>query len=546
VTLPFAAVANKTGATQTEQIAVYDVSLTTMLSPVIVFTQAPYTGVITVGCPASAATIGVPYSSQVTASGGVPPYFFVAQTALPGWLTLDFNTGAMVGTPKDPTFDVGTWNFTVQVSDSLLGNIKDVATANCTIVVSAAKACTYSIDGPADVPGLSSYSYAIHLAAGETATGISWTADKATASFVGAITNAQATLQFQNTQADFITVRTDFTSNGTSQCATKQVALVKVDVGHASFSNPGRALGAMPADRKVFLVNPPPPLTSPPAACTQFIPLPLPAWVTFLVPTRSVPDPGSRWRCFIYNGPSQAPEPRVREISNGVRGPAFLAQTRVTLTSPAEKPDAQQHIQVGFIQHGIHSGTASYPQSNSSSNLTRIVKIPATQTIDWLSSTPSTHDRWPWYDAGHVGGCPAGTVSTSTGSGTSSWSSTLCMSDSPNMSIPASYNPNDATDPNGSQLLLSSVGSIAFVIRIGARTLDTDLAASRQYFDEANSTWKLNIHWPVVPAAKYVVVGPDWTIPASASKISVNVVPTVTNGNGPFLRWKCATATCGI
>jgi hypothetical protein len=120
------------------------------------------------------------------------------------------------------------------------------------------------------------------------------------------------------------------------------------------------------------------------------------------------------------------------------------------------------------------------------------------------------------------------------------------MSDSPRTPIPVRYNPNHKGDPDKNKLLLRATGVAAFEIRIGARTLDEDLNANAHYFDEANSTWKLNIHYPLIPGESYVVVGPGWTTPPTPSEINVNLVPSAIYVNSPFERWKCASVTCGV
>lgn len=364
--------------------------------------------------------------------------------------------------------------------------------------------CNFNIIGPADVPGLSKYKYKIDLPAGKVATGIVWSADKPTASFDGSTSNVEATVNFDNTKPDWIKLKATFTVDGKSECAQKQVALVKVDVGAATFSNPGKVSGSN-AGSKIFLVNPP----APPAAAN---------WVI-------TNDPGSDWAKFTYNGTLQAAEPRRFVDSQGAGGPAYHASTPVTLTSPPEKPDALQRIQVGYIQHGSDAGSASY-----AGGLTRTVTTPTADTVDWLSSPggPSPGDEWPWYDA----------TARATGSGTDTWNQVLAMSDSPGLSIPAKFRPNIPADPNTAAAIVSAAETFSFSIQIAARTLDADLGADKHYFDEAHSTWSVNYVWPLVPAVSIVTVGPAWTTPGGPTEVSVNVVPTSTSHNAPFLRWE--------
>ena len=365
-------------------------------------------------------------------------------------------------------------------------------------------ACQYSITGPANVPGLSKYKYRIDIPSGRTPTNIVWTSDKPTATFEGATDKLEAIVVFQNSKPDWIKLKATFTLDDQRECAETQVALVKVKVEDADFKNPGKPTGSS-TGRKIFLVNPP----APPAVAN---------WVT-------QNDPGSDWAKFTYNGSLQADEPRKFVDSQGASGPAYKATTKITLTSPPEKATAQQRIQVGFVQHGADSGSASYV-----GGLKRTVTTPTNDTVDWLSSPsgPSGGDEWPWYDSS----------ARDTGSGSGTWSTNLSMSDSPGLSIPAEYKPNDPADPNSGAKITGAAESFEFTIRIAARTLDEGLDAHKHYFDEANSTWTVHYVWPVVPGVSIVTVGGAWQAPGGPSEVLVNVVPTCVNHNAPFLRWE--------
>jgi len=86
---------------------------------------------LTLTCPAGIAVVGVPYSSSLVASGGLPPYTFsITSGALPTGLTLDPATGAITGTPAS----FGTYSFTAKVVDSR-GNAAGTTTSTCTITV---------------------------------------------------------------------------------------------------------------------------------------------------------------------------------------------------------------------------------------------------------------------------------------------------------------------------------------------------------------------------------------------------------------------------
>ncbi|MGD0133672.1 MAG: aryl-sulfate sulfotransferase [Bryobacteraceae bacterium] len=87
---------------------------------------------ITLACASNAGTVGVSYSSSLTASGGVPPYMFsISAGSLPQGLSLNSSTGAITGAPTRP----GTYPFTATVVDSI-GS--DVASANCGMTIAPA------------------------------------------------------------------------------------------------------------------------------------------------------------------------------------------------------------------------------------------------------------------------------------------------------------------------------------------------------------------------------------------------------------------------
>lgn len=55
---------------------------------------------LTLGCPSATASVGVAYTSALTAANGVPPYTFsIYAGTFPSGLTLNTTTGAVTGTP---------------------------------------------------------------------------------------------------------------------------------------------------------------------------------------------------------------------------------------------------------------------------------------------------------------------------------------------------------------------------------------------------------------------------------------------------------------
>ena len=89
---------------------------------------------IVVVCAASTGQVGVSYSSNIVATGGLPPYTFsVPPGSLPPGLTLTTsgpNAGQISGVPTT----AGTFSFTVTVTDSS-GLGSGTVTKNCSIVI---------------------------------------------------------------------------------------------------------------------------------------------------------------------------------------------------------------------------------------------------------------------------------------------------------------------------------------------------------------------------------------------------------------------------
>ena len=63
------------------------------------------------------ATVGLPYSQTLLATGGVPPYKWAISGNLPAGITLDPNAGTLSGTPQT----AGSFPFTAQATDSVGG-----------------------------------------------------------------------------------------------------------------------------------------------------------------------------------------------------------------------------------------------------------------------------------------------------------------------------------------------------------------------------------------------------------------------------------------
>jgi probable HAF family extracellular repeat protein len=85
---------------------------------------------LTLACPEATAQVGVSYNSALTATGGALPYTFSSTGNLPGGLTLNPSTGAIIGAPTT----AGGYSFTAKVMDSS-GSAAGTVTVSCTISV---------------------------------------------------------------------------------------------------------------------------------------------------------------------------------------------------------------------------------------------------------------------------------------------------------------------------------------------------------------------------------------------------------------------------
>jgi hypothetical protein len=93
------------------------------------------------------AQIDVAYTQMLTASGGTPPYKWVAVTPLPDWLTLDAATGRLSGTPPAAAAET---SYTFQVTDKTGAS----ATAELTLTI---RPLTMPMASPPDAPFGSPY-----------------------------------------------------------------------------------------------------------------------------------------------------------------------------------------------------------------------------------------------------------------------------------------------------------------------------------------------------------------------------------------------------
>ena len=325
-------------------------------------------------------------------------------------------------------------------------------------------------------------------------------------------------MRFANTQPDWIKLRADFKVNGKSQCAEKEIALVMIDLYDEKPKNPGWPTNSDVS--KTFLDYPPTPPPTPP---------PPPNWITVTPPGAQSDD----CSVFTYNGTSQPPEPgyhietsRYHEVIGGY---TLYASFSLIAPQPARKDwFPLDHIQVGIIQDGYPSGSATYATVPPGHK--RTIAVPTTKTLDWINECPHSSDKmWPWYDKHY----------TATGKGDKEFPGFFAFTDSPSMSFPALYNPLSTTDPNAHAPLESINFTQNFTARFGARTLDSDLGADKLYFDEGHARWAVNYNQYPPDLTKSIVqiIDDHWVKPGSASKISVDVVPTVTNGTPPFLQW---------
>ena len=112
-----------------------------------------------------AGAVGQSYGMSLNASGGTPPYYWTATSALPTGLTLSQN-GTLSGTPTV----AGIFTFTVRVTDSL----QLTATASLTVTINGP---SLSITTPGSLPaGTMGQNYSVTLSASGGTQPYQWTA----------------------------------------------------------------------------------------------------------------------------------------------------------------------------------------------------------------------------------------------------------------------------------------------------------------------------------------------------------------------------------
>ena len=115
-------------------------TLTVTASPLVIATQSLTGG-----------TMGIPYSSTLVATGGTTPYTWsVTSGLLPTGLSLNSTTGAISGTP----ITVGTFNFTVQVTDSGTPQQSTSQALSIAVTSSSGGGCPCTIWPSTAVPGI--------------------------------------------------------------------------------------------------------------------------------------------------------------------------------------------------------------------------------------------------------------------------------------------------------------------------------------------------------------------------------------------------------
>jgi uncharacterized protein (TIGR03437 family) len=119
---------------------------------------------LTTTSPLPNGPVGVPYSQQIAATGGVPPYIFSMDNNPPG---ITITTGGLLnGTPTT----VGTYNFNIGVTDSVHGQVTSPFQVTFAAAISQLQVTPQSLTFQADVNGNTPPPQAISVVPASTAT----------------------------------------------------------------------------------------------------------------------------------------------------------------------------------------------------------------------------------------------------------------------------------------------------------------------------------------------------------------------------------------
>jgi hypothetical protein len=317
-------------------------------------------------------------------------------------------------------------------------------------------------------------------------------------------------LEYKPNIAAMVQLKVTFTINGVPISATKDIALVKVTLAAPTFATPGKGVSSGTGNYG-FQVRP---------AAGQIAPV----YVTTNRPGSDVPK-------FKMTSGTQLADEAYQGITTGSGGAGFTSSTSVTLTAPAARPNAITRITIGYIQKLSISGSTVYDFGGGATGI-RTLATPSADTVDWYAS--SATDEWPWYDQSSRW-TPANNANTS---------KMIPLSDSPSRFFPSRYNPLfPLANINNMKPLKSGINVMDFPLYIAAYSIDTNGGMDENlylYYNQGTSGgWKATPVFPiVVPNVSIVTKGAaTWTAPATATALSVNVIPSSLSGQIPFARF---------